>query len=424
MGARNVAPGRGHVKGSRGRSVPFVVPHPAFPDVRIVDPHGAARDGKSVDPSDLVTAPLRVTLVLPSLMVGGAEQHVVKLCRSVDPARAALTLVVLRRDLPQELRRFLPDHVAVHVAPVGRRDPRMLPWLVGTLSATRADVAQSFLWYADMITATAALTMPRLGFVASERGERTTPDETLMRRMLDRLVIFARAHSVCANSAFGAAAVVALGAPARRVAVIPNAVDLTAVDQLSPAAIRAELSWPPDAHLVATACRLVKEKGVDALVSAIASGPPALRAVVIGDGPERPALETLAARLGVTDRVAFLGQRIPSLPYLAACDSAVMLSPASEHCSNGILEAMGCGKPVVATAVGGNPELVRDGVTGLLVPPGDARALVAALGTLAGDRSLAQRLGAAGRERVEREFRMESVAARFVELWTAAADAR
>jgi glycosyltransferase involved in cell wall biosynthesis len=123
------------------------------------------------------------------------------------------------------------------------------------------------------------------------------------------------------------------------------------------------------------------------------------RAAIVGDGPERAALEAAAA----TAQVELLGERGDVPEQLAASDVFV-LSSRSEGMPMSILEAMAAGLPVVASAVGGIPEIVRDGETGLLVPPGDADALAAALGRLLDDDGLRRRLGAAGRERALDEF--------------------
>jgi glycosyltransferase involved in cell wall biosynthesis len=125
------------------------------------------------------------------------------------------------------------------------------------------------------------------------------------------------------------------------------------------------------------------------------------RLQIAGDGPDRPALESAAAPLG--DAVELLGERTDVADLLAAADVFV-LSSDSEGMPMSVLEAMAAGLPVVATAVGGVPELVDDGRTGRLVPPRDPGALAAALAALAGDAGLRARMGEAGRARTAGEF--------------------
>lgn len=369
--------------------------------------------------------PLRVALVIPSLMVGGAEHHVVKLARAVDRALVDPVVILLRRGLPQELAPLVPPDVPVVTSPLGRRDPRIVPWLARELRARRIDVAQSFLWYADAIAAAAALLAPAVRFVSSERGDRSTEYHIATRRAYDRLLTFRRAAALTANSRFGASLLIRLGAPVERVSVIANGVDVAGIDATEAAPLRATLGWPATAHIVGSVSRHVEGKGLETLVGAIGRiDGPDVRAVLIGDGPIRGTLESLALALGLGDRIAFLGQRAPATTLLKGCDSAVQLSRESEHCSNTILEAMACGLPVVATAVGGNPELVAHDRTGILVPPGDADAVAVALTRLAADPGAAAEMGAAAYETAASRYSMVSVAEEFTTLWRTAAARR
>ena len=150
--------------------------------------------------------------------------------------------------------------------------------------------------------------------------------------------------------------------------------------------------------------RLRPPKDFTTLVRAVAALPAgSARLRIAGDGPGRADLEAEIARLGLGQAVALLGTR-PDVDELLAASDVFVLSSASEGLPMSVLEAMAAGLPVVASAVGGVPELVRDGETGLLVPPGDAAALGAALARLVADPALAGRLGAAGRRLVERDF--------------------
>jgi glycosyltransferase involved in cell wall biosynthesis len=130
----------------------------------------------------------------------------------------------------------------------------------------------------------------------------------------------------------------------------------------------------------------------------------------------RPTLEETTRRLGLDRSVRFLGLHEDVEGVLAAAD--VLVHPSLEEgFSNAILEAMGASLPVIATRVGGNPEAVEDGVTGLLVPPRDSPALArATIGVLA-DPARASALGAAGRRRVEQEFTLSRMVARYEQVY-------
>jgi glycosyltransferase involved in cell wall biosynthesis len=125
--------------------------------------------------------------------------------------------------------------------------------------------------------------------------------------------------------------------------------------------------------------------------------------VVVGDGSERGALETLADDLDVTGKIRWAGHR-RDVPFLLPAFDLFIQPSLHEGLPNTVLEAMAAGLPVVATDVGGTPEVVVDGVTGLLVPPRDSSALAEAVAMLLSDQNLRHDMGQAGRERVANHF--------------------
>jgi glycosyltransferase involved in cell wall biosynthesis len=180
----------------------------------------------------------------------------------------------------------------------------------------------------------------------------------------------------------------------------------------------------PSVHLAEGAtilevARLAEVKGQRTLLEAL----PALAATAVlvgedleGGGAYRRELEEVASRLGIAERVVFTGRRDDVPALLRGCD-VVCLPSRAEGMPLVLLEAMAQGKPVVATAVGGVPELVVDGECGLLVPPGNPDALAVALRRVLDDRELAARLGEAGRRRVEERFSAAAAAERVLRLY-------
>jgi len=174
--------------------------------------------------------------------------------------------------------------------------------------------------------------------------------------------------------------------------------------------------------------RLVERKGVAHLIEAIARLGPAAgapRLEIVGEGPERPGLEALAQRLGVANRVVFRG-KIPADELQASyARAAVCVLPSvldargdTEGLGVVLLEAMNHGTPVIASRVGGIPDIVEDGVSGLLVPPGDADALAAAIRRVRDDPALARRLGEAGRRRLREQFSWPAIVQRWLDVYT------
>jgi len=202
----------------------------------------------------------------------------------------------------------------------------------------------------------------------------------------------------------------AQGIPHRKVEVIHNGIDLERFPDAGPR---------PRGPIVAVA-RLSPEKSLDTLVRATALAVQEDRDITVeiaGDGPCRGELAALAEQLGLTVRqLRFLGQ-VKEIPQLLARSDVFVLPSLSEGISLTLLEAMASGMAVAATQVGGNPEVVADGATGLLVPAGDPPALAAALLRLRRQRDLNRRLGRAGRARVERLFDIRRMVADYEALY-------
>jgi glycosyltransferase involved in cell wall biosynthesis len=203
----------------------------------------------------------------------------------------------------------------------------------------------------------------------------------------------------------------------RRIEVVYNGVDL---DGSRPGGLRAELGIPDAAPLIGEIGRLCDVKGQRELIEALAQLPDA-RVVLVGADLERGGayqdeLEREAERRGVADRVVFAGRRDDARELLADVD-VFALPSWTEGLPLVVLEAMAQGKPVVATPVGGTPEVVVDGETGLLVPPRDPPALAAALRRLLDDDTLRARMGEAGYRRVAERFSADAMTRRMLEVY-------
>ncbi len=182
---------------------------------------------------------------------------------------------------------------------------------------------------------------------------------------------------------------------------------------VDPVAVRKATGLPLDAPLIGCFGRLTEWKGQSVLIDALARMPQAhavlVGGAIFGESGYEATLRALIERRGLARRVHFLGHRDDVPTLMRTVDVVAHTSVDFESFGRVIVEGMLSERPVVATAVGGVPELVEDGVSGLLVPPKDAVALAAALEWVLGDRALAARLAAAGRERAMREFTLDRV---------------
>jgi glycosyltransferase involved in cell wall biosynthesis len=201
-----------------------------------------------------------------------------------------------------------------------------------------------------------------------------------------------------------------IGLDPNKVRVVPNGVDIAAIDAARPGLeVRRELGLPEAAPVIGLVGRLDHwGKGHKELFTAMGSLKDRypVHVLIVGGGRREEEVKQLAASLGLAGQVHFLGSRQDVPDLLHAMDIFVLPSY-SEGLSLALLEAMAAGLPVIATAVGGNPEVVTDGATGLLIPPRDAEALAGALKRLMDNPTWAKDLGNSARRHVETDYSLE-----------------
>jgi glycosyltransferase involved in cell wall biosynthesis len=211
------------------------------------------------------------------------------------------------------------------------------------------------------------------------------------------------------------------GIPAGRIEVVHDGVNLARIDNQPPVDAHASFWLPAGALVVGNVAALAAHKGQRHLVAATAEVVrrlPNVRVLIVGEGELRAALERQIKDLGLERHVLLTGFREDALGLMKSLDLFVM-SSVTEGLGSSVLEAMGCGKPVVAARAGGLPEVVEEGATGLLVPPRDEAALAAAMIRLLEDPPLRTRLGRAGRARVERHFSVDQLVRRTAQVYEA-----
>lgn len=350
----------------------------------------------------------RVTHVLNSTAVGGAETLVLRLATRLQDLGWEPTVVTLRGEGPLS-EAFRAAGIAVTDLAVPESDGllalrrAMRRWL----DATRPPLVHTHNVSPLVATALAMRRGHRTRFVHTKHGRARS--RTWRGRLVTRWAARRPDAIIAVSRDAMQRAIEREGFPAARVHLVYNGIDT------SPVAVR---SGPWGTRLV-TVARLEPIKSLDVMLHAVArlrtAGHEATL-TVIGDGTERPALEHLAQALGLATAVTFTGWSSDVGRHLTEADLFVM-SSRSEGLSLTLLEAMAAGLPIVATAVGGNPEVIEHGRTGLLVPHGDPTALATAIGEILGDPARAAAMGTAGRQRVMARFSLDAMVEAHLRLY-------
>jgi sugar transferase (PEP-CTERM/EpsH1 system associated) len=358
-----------------------------------------------------------VAHIVLSLQIGGLEELVLNLVRKMDPSRYRLSVVVLREDGPLSLEM---ERLGITVHRLHGAEGFSVPLirrLAALLREHRIDAVH-----------THDLGPFIYGGVASVRNFSRNvfhTEHSYLAQNSRRLREFERALGYYARVIIADSRDVAQmlierqKIPARKVVTILNGIDLDRFDQLDARAIRQELGIKSEAFVVGTVGRLVPVKNQALLIRAFAqfASDGTAELIIVGDGSERAELESLATGLGVRERVHFTGARRDIPAILAGLDLFVLPS-FSEGLSLTLLEAMAALCPVIATRVGGNPEVISDGQNGLLVASNDVAQLTGAMQRMNGsDPAWRESLAASGRRTVEEKFSLESMVKAYGELY-------
>jgi glycosyltransferase involved in cell wall biosynthesis len=358
---------------------------------------------------DIKVRPLSVLHFSNSLVRGGAEEHMLTLLRGLDRGRFR-PLLVCTPEVAVALGPDVPDDVPV--IPLTLRKPAQVGAafdLARILGSRRVDVLHSHLFYASLFASPIGwLCRVPLIVETPHVREQWRTGWFKSRYVVDRLVGRCVDRYIAVSEANAHYLVDEKALPRKKVMVIRNGCDLGRFDPSAtpPAGLLSSLGLDEHDPVLLVLARLEPQKGhrvvLDAMPEILREFPLA-RLILAGEGILRPALEEQVARLGLTGSIRFVGQRSDVADWLALADLTVLPS-FYEGLPLVAIESLAAGKPVVATAVDGTPEVVVDGVTGLTVPPGDARALARAICRLLGDADERRRLGRAGRKWAEQEF--------------------
>jgi glycosyltransferase involved in cell wall biosynthesis len=351
---------------------------------------------------------VRIVEVLATGTNGGAQEHVFGLMSRLDASRFDASVVSLSAG--SAVRKLERSGFAVTLIDE-HDDGAAVAALAAHLARVQPDVVHTHMYRADVIATKAVLAMTRAGHrrpylvstVHSSRIRSADDRETLrcLTPEMDQLIAVSRAIvAKIADERPGLA-------PVR---LIYNGVDLRRYDDQQPASdLREQYGMEPGSKIVGVVARLEPEKGHQTLIDA---WPHVLRSVpdaylfIAGEGSMRDAIEARAQMNRVAHRVVFTGRR-DDIPAVTAAFDVAVLPSHREAQGLSILEAMALSRPVVASDVGGIPEMVEDGVTGVLVPHDQPEALAAAIVRLLRDPELAARTARAGHDLVHDRFCIE-----------------
>lgn len=364
---------------------------------------------------------LRVLVFTPHLDSGGIEERMSRVLAGLDRRRVALSWLAFGPVNPAIVERAGPE---IDVAAFEKRpsalglDLGLIVRLARAIAARAPDVVHVHNW-AVSVYGIAAARLAGVPHVIYESGGRESPEgptprqRAVMRTLaphIDRLT------SVCDFLSDELA--LHFGVPRARVTTMPTGIDLGATARATRADQRARFGIADDAVVVATLGVLRPVKRIEDVVEAFVAVDPRAVLLILGNayGVDPAALQARARELGFGDRLIMPGRIEDSAAALRAVDVFVSCS-VFEGASNAIIEAMAAGLPVVGTAVGGTPEVVMDGETGLLVPARDPVALGQAIARLVLDRPLRARLGAKGLERARRVHDQAHMQRAYAELY-------
>jgi glycosyltransferase involved in cell wall biosynthesis len=362
----------------------------------------------------------RVLQVVLSLNPGGTERLVVEMVKRM---KSEIPMAVCCLDEEGTWADELKEHdvsvTALHRT--GGFRPSLGRSVAGAAMRHRATVIHCHHYSPFVYGCVARIWSPRCRVIYTEHGRLDDTPPSMKRRFANRVLrhvpreVFAVSHDLGRY-------MVAQGFARARVGVIYNGIDVGPLpDRCARSAARNALRLEDDVLVVGTVARLDPVKDLGTLIRAVAALVPEMRIalLVIGDGPEKDGLQALAATLGVCPHVHFLGHRSDARALLAGCDLFANTS-ISEGISLTILEAMAAGLPIVATEVGGTPEIL-DTTCGRFVPARNAANVTDALRALAVAPAARQSLGTAARQRVEARFTLDRMVREYRDAYYRAA---
>jgi glycosyltransferase involved in cell wall biosynthesis len=282
------------------------------------------------------------------------------------------------------------------------------------ISREKVDIVHTHASFAGRIAAKLAgckVVMTRHGLGSGGNG--------VIKRIVTRLISRAFTDRIIAISRAVKISLMDSGVPADMINIIHNGIDLSNFDGIK-GTLRKELGIDPDIPIVGIVARLVPEKGYEYAINAfyhVLKVFPSARLIIIGDGPLEESLKNMCVKLGIKEHVVFTGYR-KEVENLDADFDVFVLPSISEGLGLALLEAMALGKPAVATATGGIPEVIKHRVNGFLVPPGNDNYLAESIIEVLSDKELAKAIGLEAKKTVNEKFSSKTMSQKTEKVYT------
>jgi L-malate glycosyltransferase len=367
---------------------------------------------------------MRILHVVDSLDIGGTETQMAQMAQRLDRQFYDVTVATLRTGGP--LTQTLDD-AGIQILAFPKRRTMLsfqaafqllrMAWFI---RREKIDVVHAHDLWGNLMGVPAAWLARAPVIISSQRNLATLSWYTPPRRKIIRRVHLLATFVIANSEASRRLLIEEFGIPRDRVRLLHNGVDLERI--LSALGNRQKIfpDLKPGAKLIINVANMNSEvKGQSVLIKAakdVCQIVPEAVFVLVGDGPLRSQFEQQVSNLGIRERFIFLGRR-RDVPEILSCASIFAFPSFAEGLPNSILEALAAGVPIVATAVGGIPEIIEHGTHGLLVKSGDAHGLAQAISSLLRNPELSQKFSMAGRERIRSSFTWDRALAQLQELY-------
>lgn len=366
--------------------------------------------------------PVPIVIVTTDSQICGTERMILALLGQLNRERFKPYLVAMKGpgDLIAGARSLDVDAVNLQMDARGKlqgwREWRRM------LREAQPKLIHSFLFHSNLLARWTKVLQPTLKVVSGIRTVYSVEEYGRLYGLLERWTHGLDSFFIANSEQGRLSAINAMGLPQAKLRMVANGIDIDPFNEPDYAIrqiIRSELGFSDDDFVIGVVAQLRPAKRHDLLLKAFSvarSQAPGLRLLIVGGGECEQALRQQTSELSLKDAVAFAGYRSDARRILRGLDAFALPSDV-EGIPVSVMEAMEAGLPVIATRVGGVPDLIEDGVSGLLVAPGDAQALSQQITRIASDGKLRSQMGAAARERVVNEFSVQRMAQRFEALY-------